>query len=248
MTLDYLHIPIGLLKLDLSRLGLCVLQLIATFESNGLRLSNAKIAGLVGTDRRCIVRVLRQLKTEGYITRTAPDNFHRRLFLSKKLSASIGTTETLPAKTGRDRTDAKIGTARTLKIGTARSPRIKVNQKTKSFSRNSDEFRLAKLLLDEILKRKPDFKKPDLQKWSIQVSWMLRLDGRKPEKIAAVIRWVQMDEFWQKNILSTAKLRKQFDRLEMVAENGKVNNYGKTTAKRIRFDELQSEYGETIVV
>ena len=44
---------------------------------------------------------------------------------------------------------------------------------------------------------------------------MLRHDKRKPEIIEKVILWCQGDDFWQNNILSTGKLRKQFDRLEM---------------------------------
>ena len=44
---------------------------------------------------------------------------------------------------------------------------------------------------------------------------MIRLDGRTPERIEAVIRWCREDAFWQSNILSTTKLRKHFDRLEL---------------------------------
>lgn len=89
----------------------------------------------------------------------------------------------------------------------------KVNKRI--YSQNSDEFRLASLLLGLILKRKPDLKKPDLQKWSEYIDLMVRIDKRKPEKTEAVIRWCQQDGFWQNNILSTKKLRKQFDTLEL---------------------------------
>ena len=34
-------------------------------------------------------------------------------------------------------------------------------------------------------------------------------------KIKEVIIWCQQDDFWYKNILSTEKLRKQYDRLVM---------------------------------
>ncbi len=44
---------------------------------------------------------------------------------------------------------------------------------------------------------------------------MIRLDSRKPDRIEKVIRWSQQDSFWQSNILSVAKLRKQFDVLEL---------------------------------
>jgi uncharacterized protein YdaU (DUF1376 family) len=96
-----------------------------------------------------------------------------------------------------------------------------------SFSFLSDEYRLASLLLEEILKRKPDFKEPNLQSWARQIDLMLRVDNREPERIEAVIRWCQQDDFWQNNILSISKLRKQFDRLEM-QKNAKNKQTGNT--------------------
>ena len=89
-------------------------------------------------------------------------------------------------------------------------------EKTKKFScRNSDDFRLASLLFDLIRQRKPDIKPPNLETWAKHISLMIRRDDRTPEAIDAVIRWCQKDDFWQNNILSTAKLRKQFDQLQL---------------------------------
>jgi hypothetical protein len=44
---------------------------------------------------------------------------------------------------------------------------------------------------------------------------IMRLDKRTPEQLAEVIDWCQQDDFWQDNILSPAKLRKQLDKLEL---------------------------------
>ena len=79
----------------------------------------------------------------------------------------------------------------------------------------SEAGTLAKLLLDLIRKRKPDFKEPNLPAWAKEVDKMIRIDQRKPSEMEAVIRWCQGHDFWQNNILSAAKLRKQFDRLQM---------------------------------
>lgn len=78
-----------------------------------------------------------------------------------------------------------------------------------------ESLELSALLLQRILDRKPDFKKPNLQSWAGHVDKMIRLDNRKPERIREIIQWCQSDDFWQNNILSTAKLRKQFDKLEL---------------------------------
>ena len=102
--------------------------------------------------------------------------------------------------------------------------------KIKEDCQNSDEFRLASLLLEEIKKRKPDFKGPNLQTWSSYIDKMIRLDKRSPERIEQVIRWAQADtgngrwNGWQNNILSTAQLREKFDKLELAMDKSKPKN------------------------
>ena len=90
----------------------------------------------------------------------------------------------------------------------------------KDFSSDSDEFRLSALLYDLILEQNPNYKKPNIQSWAKHVSLMIRIDKREPSHIDQVINWCQKDSFWHKNILSTDKLRKQFDRL-VIDMNGK---------------------------
>jgi hypothetical protein len=52
---------------------------------------------------------------------------------------------------------------------------------------------------------------------------MLRLDGRTPEQVANVIRWVQQDEFWMGNVLSMDTLREKFDQLVIKREHSNGN-------------------------
>lgn len=85
----------------------------------------------------------------------------------------------------------------------------------KPFLSNSEEVRLTELLFEKILLRNPNHKKPNIQTWAKDVDWMIQLDKRTPTDIQAVIEWCQADPFWQNNILSTAKLRKQFDQLRL---------------------------------
>jgi len=110
-------------------------------------------------------------------------------------------------------------------------PTPSTSTSTSLYSPNSEEFRLASLLLSEIQKRKPDFKKPNLQKWAIHIDRMIRIDKRRPDRIEAVIRWCQQDApkdesgfGWQNNILSTEKLRKQFDKLELAMDRESPHN------------------------
>jgi len=101
----------------------------------------------------------------------------------------------------------------------------KGKEKKEPFRRNSDEFRLSDLLLQLILARRNNFKKPDLQKWSVHIDRLIRIDNAKPDEIEKVITWCQADNFWQNNILSTEKLRSQFDQLAMKMAKG--GNSGK---------------------
>lgn len=96
-----------------------------------------------------------------------------------------------------------------------------LNKKVKKrvFVENSDEYRLAKLLSDLMIKNNPDnqvsvrAKNNKYQSWSEEVRKMNKLDKRSFEEIEYLINWSQRDSFWQSNILSTAKLRTQFDAL-----------------------------------
>lgn len=92
---------------------------------------------------------------------------------------------------------------------------------------------ISKLLLNEIIKRKPDFKQPDLEKWAVNIELMIRVDKRPLEQIKKVILWCQQDQFWQNNILSTSKLRKQYDQLvlKMEATNGNTTGNQKPVSQ-----------------
>ena len=92
---------------------------------------------------------------------------------------------------------------------------------------NSNEYILSKLLFDLIKKRNPNHKQPDLKSWAKHIDLMIRIDKRTIDEIRGCINWSQQDSFWQNNILSTAKLRKQFDTLYLKAKGSKDGKSGK---------------------
>lgn len=120
----------------------------------------------------------------------------------------------------------------------------KVKKSEEKYSPTSDEFVLSELLLKLILERKPDYKKPNLQTWAKHVDLMIRLDNRTPARIREVTQWCQADDFWMNNILSTEKLRKQFDKLELRM----VGNNGKSTKNRRDYENQKSDIGTAIDV
>lgn len=85
----------------------------------------------------------------------------------------------------------------------------------KLFVETSIEYRLSKYYLELIRKNNPNFKEPNLQTWSKHIDYMIRLDNREVENIKKVMEWCQMNSFWFSKVLSTDKLRKQYDQLAM---------------------------------
>ncbi len=56
-----------------------ILGLAKAFGKTGLRLSNAKLAKLLGLSTRQIVRILKTLRDDGYLVDRGPDRWHRWL-------------------------------------------------------------------------------------------------------------------------------------------------------------------------
>lgn len=86
-------------------------------------------------------------------------------------------------------------------------PRLKITD---------EHLLLAAYFQNAIKARKPDYKfTGTIEKWADVIRLMIDTDKRTPDRIKAVIAWSQADTFWQNNVLSPDKLRKQFDRLEL---------------------------------
>ncbi len=101
----------------------------------------------------------------------------------------------------------------TLPTNNRQHTRTKEHKNKKIFLSDSIEIRLAVFLHENILSRLPGFKEPNIQSWAKDIDLMIRLDKRDSLEIKKVIVWCQQDSFWQSNILSTFKLRKQYDQL-----------------------------------
>lgn len=109
--------------------------------------------------------------------------------------------------------------------GVGKSPKKKVVV----FQEKSMPYILAKHLYGEILNNNPNVKAPNFQKWAGEVDKMIRIDSRTIAQIDYLIHWSQSDKFWFKNILSTSKLREQFDTLIVHA---KADAYKKKDEQR----------------
>jgi biotin operon repressor len=199
---------------------------------NSFRFSDEKLAKKYGAGRRTITRTIKRLRSEaiGLLVKVGEDKYHRCLKINKdKLTLLINKTKDKEAilsgekqKESRDNLavtkDKMAIQSRDKQADIDKHIRTTLDKHTTS---EADALRLAELLLSLILERKIDFKRPDVSQWAKSIDCMLRLDKRSPERIEAVIRWCQADNGngqwrgWQDNILSTAKVRQKFDKLEL---------------------------------
>lgn len=67
---------------------------------------------------------------------------------------------------------------------------------------------------------KPSLTKPNLTTWANDIRMLRQLDGHTHREICELFKWAARDSFWHKNILSPAKLRKQWDTLTAHREDG----------------------------
>ena len=77
---------------------------------------------------------------------------------------------------------------------------------------------MAELLFSLHKQVDQNVKKPNIDSWAMDIEKINRLDGRSYEDIEKVIRWVKIPgNFWFANIMSGKKLRMQFSRLYIEA-------------------------------
>ena len=90
------------------------------------------------------------------------------------------------------------------------------------FADDSVEMQLAMHLFAKIKENNPDHKEltdSQKQKWADSIRLMIERDNRSPKQIKNMVDWCQADSFWKTNILSTAKLRKQYDAMKVKANS-----------------------------
>jgi len=161
-----------------------------------------------GIDRRNLKRSLDDMVNKkiiakddsGYITKYGIQKDYTKWQTSVKINTSVKNDTT---------TSVNNDTETSVKNDTH-----KRKKKTKE-SPNPDGIRMSELLFNLIQRRNSGHKKPNIDSWAIHIDRMVRLDSRSAEDIEKVMRWCQNDSFWQNNILSTEKLRKNYDQLKM---------------------------------
>lgn len=123
-------------------------------------------------------------------------------------------------QSSEQQSEQQVNNERTTSEHTTRSKEYKELKKdtTRKLKFSEEDYRLSELLYNLMKQNNPNKTKPNLEKWAEEVRKMRELDNRSLIDIEILIRWSQQDEFWHTNILSTSKLRKQFDQLILKAK------------------------------
>lgn len=114
----------------------------------------------------------------------------------------------------------------------------------KIFASDSDEYILAEKLFLEIEGVNESFKKKYskyspkqienlIQRWATHIDLLLRVDGQDCLEVKEVIEWIVRDTFWHTVILSTANLRKNYNRIAP-----KALKKNRPTSKEFLYEEL----------
>lgn len=124
-------------------------------------------------------------------------------------------------------------------------------KKEKIYTKEDKEYLLAEYLSKQIAKRlnKPLKEEKDLQRWAADFNKMVRLDNYDIEEIKEVLMFSQKNDFWQTNILSATKFRKQYLTLlsQMKRDEGKGKpDTGKKTNKFHNFIQNDEYTGDDL--
>ncbi len=214
------------------------------FQRKSHQLSLSFLAKATGCDRRQIQREVKRMLElkilieidDGKKTRTL--QFNKQIedwdggetVNGKTVNGEIDNDETIDSAVGEtvnggvgETVNSTGGETVNQERKKERSLKKELKEKVANkFDDNSTPYQLAKHLRDEILKKDSNTKVPkNLQKWALSADRMLRLDDRDPAEAMQLMTWAQEDNFWNANILSMDKFRKQYDRLKRASQNDK---------------------------
>ena len=181
----------------------------------------------LGAGRRTIQDALTALQAKGYISihLTGPGNREREI---TTLITTSDSGELCENPHGAEKCTVRKNSTNYAKIRTKRNnketsilvptpygARNGESKKRKVFSSDSNAYKLAAFLADSIAERTDTERVSEnrVQSWALDFDRCNRIDKRPWSEIENVLCWSQENTFWQDNILSGSKFRKQYVQL-----------------------------------
>ena len=187
--------------------------------ADGFDPTSATLQLYSGLSANGIVKAREKLKALGLIDFKSrgrrKSTIYRLLDLSSNKSSFNSSDNSVDKSSDNSVTLNKTKQDKTkLNNNTSEKSQATPHEQKKKFSADSVEYRLAMYLFGKIKQNNPqhkDLTESQEQKWADHIRLMIERDNRTPQQIKNMIDWSQADSFWRQNILSTAKLRKQYD-------------------------------------
>lgn len=175
-----------------------------------VRVDNLRMMLMIGVEsKQAVVRARDKLVEAGFIEfqkgkKGSPNRYYlvkRSHFVTENVTVSV--PENVPHNKNETKTTSLV------------SPNGSTKTKP-TFEHGSLPYRAARWLADQIEERLPSctpHSETTLQNWAADFDKCHRLDGHSWEDIDKVLQFSQFDSFWQSNILSGGKFRKQYTQL-----------------------------------
>lgn len=216
--------------------------------ADGIDPTSATLQLYSGLSANGIVKAREKLKTLGLIDFKSrgrrKSTVYKLLDVSDNNSAIISSDNSsdissdISGDNSSDNSSTLIKTKqdKTKQINTSEKSPATPHKKKREYADDSTEMKLAMYLFAKIKGNNPEHKalsEPQKQKWADHIRLMIERDKRTPLQIKGMIDWCQQDNFWKTNILSTAKLRQQYDTMKPKANQ----DYQRRPAGEMTFEE-----------
>lgn len=183
-----------------------------------VRVDNLRMMLMIGVEsKQAVVRARDKLAEAGFIEfqkgkKGSPNRYYlvkRSHFVTENVTVSV--PESVPVSVPENVPHNKNETKTTSLVSPNGSTKTKP-----TFEHGSLPYRAARWLAHQIEERLPSctpHSEATLQSWAADFDKCNRLDKHDWESINEVLQFSQSDSFWQRNILSGGKFRKQFTQL-----------------------------------
>lgn len=197
-----------------------------------------RIESETGLSRPTIIKYLKETEEYGLLVidhgdSKTPNKYHAKIPDSVVNEVNQGSKGDLLGVVKDVNQGSKAGLPGVVKhVNPNRQVNRQVNKQSDLSQQNKfseDDMLIAKLIFSGVKRLIPSAKKPNLETWANDVRKIRQLDNRSSAQIKQTFTWANNDSFWQSNILSPAKLRKQFDVLTLqrtANNNGNGDNVG----------------------
>jgi hypothetical protein len=210
-----------------------------------------KICNDLQVSRQRLERHRKVLVDKGYITvkqvKGEKGRFkHNEYLINKELSPLLRFPTTDEPTTENVTTNNNSLNNNNNNINNNTSPKVRMNSKKDKYDSDSPYIKMAEYMYSLIVKNNDSIKKPNMQKWADDFRKMIEIDERPKEIVGDVLRFAVNDSFWQSNILSPSKLRKQYSVLYGQMNRGvkKTENNKPSSALNIMLENALKNYDE----